>query len=236
MPRKLRPTGITSHQEEGTPLQSNSLIIGLAGGTGSGKTTVTRAILNALPPDSAAVLEHDSYYKDQGHLSFAQRLETNYDHPFAFDTPLLIQHLRKLQRGEAVEKPVYSFVEHTRLAETQLVSSRPVVILEGILILEDQRIRDLLDIKVYVDTDPDVRIIRRIIRDIGERGRTLESVVEQYLSVVRPMHLQFVEPTKRYADLIIPEGGENTVAIDLLVAKIHQWGRFSVADISYPPQ
>lgn len=201
-------------------MQAKPLIIGLAGGTGSGKTTVTKAILSALPPDSTAVLEHDSYYKDQSHLTFQERLKTNYDHPFAFDTPLLIEHLKKLQEGEAIAKPVYSFVEHTRLPETKFVPSRRVVILEGILILEDQRIRDLLDIKVYVDTDPDVRIIRRIQRDLRERGRTLESVVEQYLNVVRPMHLRFVEPTKRYADIIIPEGGENTVAIDLLVAKI----------------
>ena len=174
-------------------MHSKPLLIGLAGGTGSGKTSVTRAILNALPPESAAVLEHDSYYKDQSNLSFQERLKTNYDHPFAFDT---------------------------RLPETQLVPSRPVVILEGILILEDERIRNLLDIKVYVDTDADVRIIRRIVRDIRERGRTLESVVDQYLSVVRPMHLRFVEPTKRYADIIIPEGAENTVAIDILVSKI----------------
>lgn len=198
------------------------LLIGIAGGTGSGKTSVTRAILDALPNDSVAVLEHDSYYKDQTSLSFEERLHTNYDHPFAFDTPLLIRHLQQLVRGEDIQKPVYTFVEHTRLPETQTVSSRPVVILEGILILEDQRIRDLLDIKVYVDTDADVRIIRRIVRDIQDRGRTLESVVEQYLTVVRPMHMQFVEPTKRYADIIIPEGAHNTVAIDILVSKICQ--------------
>lgn len=198
------------------------LLIGIAGGTGSGKTSVTRAILDALPNDSVAVLEHDSYYKDQTNLSFEERLHTNYDHPFAFDTPLLIRHLQQLVRGEDIQKPVYSFVEHTRLPETQAVSSRPVVILEGILILEDQRIRDLLNIKVYVDTDADVRIIRRIVRDIQDRGRTLESVVEQYLTVVRPMHMQFVEPTKRYADIIIPEGAHNTVAIDILVSKIRE--------------
>lgn len=196
------------------------LLIGIAGGTGSGKTSVTRAILDALPSESVAVLEHDSYYKDQSHLSFEERLHTNYDHPFAFDTPLLIEHLQLLEGGCSINKPVYSFVQHTRLPESQAVSSRPVVILEGILILEDQRIRDLLDIKVYVDTDADVRIIRRIVRDIQERGRTLESVVDQYLSVVRPMHMQFVEPTKRYADIIIPEGAHNTVAIDILVSKI----------------
>lgn len=202
-------------------LKDKHLIIGMAGGTGSGKTTVTQSILRALPPGTVAVLEHDSYYKDQGHLSPSERLKTNYDHPLAFDTPLLISHLKKLQEGEAIDKPIYSFVHHTRLPETQLVESRRIVILEGILILEDKRIRDLLDIKVFVDTDADVRIIRRILRDISERGRTLDSVVEQYLSVVRPMHLRFVEPTKRYADIIIPEGGENTVAIDLLVSKIH---------------
>ena len=198
------------------------LLIGIAGGTGSGKTSVTRAILDSLPPDVAAVLEHDSYYKDQSILSFEERLKTNYDHPFAFDTPLLIQHLQELVAGKEIQSPVYSFVQHTRLPETKPVPSRPVVILEGILILEDERIRDLLDIKVYVDTDADVRIIRRIVRDIQERGRTLESVVDQYLSVVRPMHLQFVEPTKRYADIIIPEGAHNTVAIDILVSKIHK--------------
>lgn len=196
------------------------LLIGLAGGTGSGKTSVTRAIVDNLPPESVAVLEHDSYYKDQSHLSFEERLATNYNHPFAFDTPLLIKHLSSLLEGQDIQRPAYSFVEHTRLPETVRVESRPVVILEGILILEDQRIRDLLDIKVYVDTDADVRIIRRIIRDLRERGRTLESVVDQYLGVVRPMHMQFVEPTKRYADVIIPEGAHNSVAIDLLVSKI----------------
>jgi len=195
-------------------------MIGIAGGTGSGKTSVTRAILDALPGESVAVLEHDSYYKDQTHLSFEDRLRTNYDHPFAFDTPLLIEHLQQLMQGKTIDKPQYTFVQHTRLLETQPIPSRPVVILEGILILEDQRIRDLLDIKVYVDTDADVRIIRRIVRDIQERGRTLESVVDQYLTLVRPMHMQFVEPTKRYADIIIPEGAHNTVAIDVLVSKI----------------
>ena len=196
------------------------LLIGICGGTGSGKTSVTRAILDALPADSTTVLEHDSYYKDQSQLSFEERLQTNYDHPFAFDTPLLIQHLQQLVRGENIDKPLYSFVNHTRLQETEALPSRPVIILEGILILEDQRIRDLLDIKVYVDTDADVRIIRRIVRDLQERGRTLESVVDQYLTMVRPMHMQFVEPTKRYADIIIPEGAHNTVAIDILVSKI----------------
>jgi len=201
-------------------MSGRPLLIGIAGGTGSGKTSVTRAILDALPRDSVAVLEHDSYYKDQSYLSFEERLSTNYDHPFAFDTLLLIDHLQQLEQGKAIEKPQYSFVKHTRMSETQTILSRSVVILEGILILEDERIRDLLDIKVYVDTDADVRIIRRIVRDIQERGRTLESVVDQYLGVVRPMHMQFVEPTKRYADIIIPEGAHNTVAIDILVSKI----------------
>jgi uridine kinase len=201
-------------------MSDGPLLIGICGGTGSGKTSVTRAILDALPADSVAVLEHDSYYKDQSHLSFEERLHTNYDHPFAFDTPLLIKHLEQLVQGKTIDKPLYTFVEHTRLPETEPLPSRSVIILEGILILEDKRIRDLLDIKVYVDTDADVRIIRRIVRDLQERGRTLESVVDQYLTMVRPMHMQFVEPTKRYADIIIPEGAHNTVAIDVLVSKI----------------
>lgn len=201
-------------------MKSSPLLIGICGGTGSGKTSVTRAILDALPAESVTVLEHDSYYKDQSQLSFEERLATNYDHPFAFDTPLLIEHLQQLVSGKTINKPVYSFVEHTRLPVTEPIASCPIIILEGILILEDERIRDLLDIKVYVDTDADVRIIRRIVRDIRERGRTLESVVDQYLTMVRPMHMQFVEPTKRYADIIVPEGAHNTVAIDILVSKI----------------
>lgn len=196
------------------------LVIGIAGGTGSGKTTVVRAILNALDVSRVSLLEQDSYYKDQKHLSFEERLKTNYDHPFAFDSDLLVEHLEELLAGRPVKKPVYSFITYTRTDETVTVEPTDVIIVEGILILEDKRLRDLMDIKVYVDTDADVRFIRRLVRDIRERGRTVESVISQYLEVVRPMHQQFVEPTKRYADIIIPEGGMNKVAVDVLVVKI----------------
>ncbi|WP_350344511.1 uridine kinase [Proteinivorax tanatarense] len=196
------------------------VIIGIAGGTGSGKTTVAQKVVEKIDHSKITVIEHDSYYKDQSHISFEERLKTNYDHPFAFDTDLLLDHLTKLRAGQSIQRPVYSFKSHTRLKESVIVESKKIIILEGILILEDKKIRDLMDIKVYVDTDADVRIIRRVIRDIKERERTLDSVVDQYLSVVRPMHLQFVEPSKKHADIIIPEGGENKVAIDILAAKI----------------
>lgn len=196
------------------------MIIGIAGGTGSGKSTVAKKVFQCIDEEHVAVLEHDAYYKDQSHIPLEDRLKTNYDHPLAFDTELLLNHLESLRAGKKIDKPVYSFATHTRLAETQTVHPKKIIILEGILILEDQRIRDLLDIKVYVDTDADVRIIRRIMRDIKDRGRTIDSVVEQYLKQVRPMHMQFVEPSKRYADIIVPEGGENHVAIDILVTKV----------------
>ena len=166
------------------------------------------------------MLEQDSYYKDQSHLSFVERLNTNYDHPFAFDNDLLIQHVGDLLNYKAIEKPVYDYVAHTRSQATIIQEPKEVIILEGILILEDERLRDLMDIKVYVDTDDDIRIIRRIKRDMEERGRTLDSVIEQYLTVVKPMYHQFIEPTKRYADIIVPEGGENHVAIDLITTKV----------------
>ncbi|MED0736528.1 uridine kinase [Aneurinibacillus thermoaerophilus] len=196
------------------------VIIGVAGGTGSGKTTVAREIYRRFENMSVVMIEQDSYYKDQSHLTFEERTKTNYDHPMAFDTDLLIEHLKCLRRREPIEKPVYDYKRHTRAKEKVWIEPKDVIILEGILILEDERLRNLLDIKVFVDTDADVRIIRRILRDIEERGRTLESVVEQYLTVVRPMHMQFIEPTKRYADIIVPEGGQNRVAIDLLSTKI----------------
>lgn len=195
------------------------LVVGIAGGSGSGKTTVVRSISEAFG-DSVAVLEHDAYYRDQSHLSFGDRLLTNYDHPFAFDTDLYIKHAGELMQGTPVEKPVYSFESYTRTGETLRVEPANVVILEGILVLEDARLRELMDIKVFVDADADVRFIRRLSRDVRERGRTLESVIDQYLTVVRPMHLQFIEPSKRYADVIIPEGGFNKVAIDLLIARL----------------
>ncbi|HAQ1754465.1 TPA: uridine kinase, partial [Enterococcus faecium] len=196
--------------------KSKPIIIGVTGGSGSGKTSVSRAIFNNFPDHSIMMLEQDSYYKDQSHLSFEERLNTNYDHPFAFDNDLLIQHVGDLLNYKAIEKPVYDYVAHTRSQATIIQEPKEVIILEGILILEDERLRDLMDIKVYVDTDDDIRIIRRIKRDMEERGRTLDSVIEQYLTVVKPMYHQFIEPTKRYADIIVPEGGENHVAIDLI--------------------
>lgn len=200
--------------------KSKPIIIGVTGGSGSGKTSVSRAIFNNFPDHSIMMLEQDSYYKDQSHLSFEERLNTNYDHPFAFDNDLLIQHVGDLLNYKAIEKPVYDYVAHTRSQATIIQKPKEVIILEGILILEDERLRDLMDIKVYVDTDDDIRIIRRIKRDMEERGRTLDSVIEQYLTVVKPMYHQFIEPTKRYADIIVPEGGENHVAIDLITTKV----------------
>ena len=200
--------------------KSKPIIIGVTGGSGSGKTSVSRAIFNNFPDHSIMMLEQDSYYKDQSHLSFEERLNTNYDHPFAFDNELLIQHVGDLLNYKAIEKPVYDYVAHTRSQATIIQEPKEVIILEGILILEDERLRDLMDIKVYVDTDDDIRIIRRIKRDMEERGRTLDSVIEQYLTVVKPMYHQFIEPTKRYADIIVPEGGENHVAIDLITTKV----------------
>ncbi|MEW9049532.1 MAG: uridine kinase [Neobacillus sp.] len=196
------------------------VVIGVTGGSGSGKTSVTKAIYDSFMGHSILMLEQDYYYKDQSHLPFEERLKTNYDHPLAFDNDLLIEHLEKLLRYEPVEKPVYDYSLHTRSKEIIWVEPKNVIILEGILVLEDERLRNLMDIKLYVDTDADLRIIRRLSRDIKERGRTLDSVIDQYVNVVRPMHNQFIEPTKRYADVIIPEGGQNHVAIDLMVTKI----------------
>lgn len=201
-------------------VRSKPIVIGVSGGSGSGKTSVTRSICDRFEDKSVLVIEQDFYYKDQSDLPFEERLKTNYDHPFAFDNDLLVEHLHQLLEHNPVEKPIYDFKRHTRSDETMLVEPKEVIILEGILVLEDERLRNLMDIKVFVDTDADLRIIRRLLRDINERGRTIDSVIEQYLSVVRPMHLQFTEPTKRYADLIIPEGGENHVAIDIMATKI----------------
>ncbi|WP_144564128.1 uridine kinase [Neobacillus bataviensis] len=196
------------------------VVIGVTGGSGSGKTSVTNAIYESLKDLSILVLQQDYYYKDQHNVPFEERLKTNYDHPLAFDNDLLIEHIEKLLRYEAIDKPVYDYSIHTRSDQVIPVEPKEVIILEGILVLEDERLRNLMDIKLYVDTDADLRIIRRLERDISERGRTFDSVIAQYLNVVRPMHNQFIEPTKRYADIIIPEGGQNHVAIDLMVTKI----------------
>jgi uridine kinase len=201
-------------------MSDKPIVIGVAGGTGSGKTSVTRAIFEQFADQKILMLEQDYYYKDQSDLPFEERLKTNYDHPLAFDNDLLIEHLHQLINRESIEKPVYDYKLHTRSQEVVHVESKDVIILEGILVLEDKRLRDIMDIKVFVDTDADIRIIRRLTRDIKERGRSIDSVIHQYVNVVRPMHLQFVEPTKRYANIIIPEGGENLVAIDLLTTKI----------------
>ena len=196
------------------------ILIGITGGTGSGKSTIADALYSNFSKDRITMIQQDMYYKDQSHLSMEERVKTNYDHPMAFDNDLLVEHLQKLIKGEAIEKPRYDFTIHNRAKDTTTVEPREIIIVEGILILEDERIRNLLDIKVYVDTDADIRILRRLVRDIDERGRTVESVIDQYLTMVRPMHMEFTEPTKRYADIIIPEGGHNYVAIDILMAKI----------------
>lgn len=196
------------------------LLIGITGGTGSGKSTVSKEILKSIHEKRITIIQQDSYYKDQSNLSFDERVKTNYDHPFAFDNKLLTQHLKDLLDNKSIEKPIYDFENHNRKKETITVEPKDIIILEGILILYQEELRNLLEIKIFVDTDSDVRVIRRILRDIKDRGRTLDSVVLQYMNTVRPSHLQFIEPSKRYADIIIPEGGYNKVAIDILVTKI----------------
>lgn len=201
-------------------MSKRPIVIGVSGASGSGKSSVSKRILEIFSEMSILVLQQDFYYKDQTHLPFEERLKTNYDHPLAFDNDLFIEHLEKLMKGETIDKPVYDFANHTRSTETIHQEPRDVIIVEGILILDDKRVRDLLDIKIYVDTDSDICLARRILRDINERGRTVDSVINQYVEVVKPMFHQFVEPTKRYADIIIPEGGYNQVAIDLLATKV----------------
>jgi len=196
------------------------IIIGVTGGSGSGKTSVSRAIFDQLHGQSLMMLQEDSYYKSQDDIPFEERTKVNYDHPNAFDTDLLIEQLEDLLSWKTIEIPVYDYAAHTRSKEVLVQEPREVIIVEGILTLNDARLRDLMDIKIFVDTDDDIRIIRRIQRDIEERGRTLQSVIDQYLETVKPMYHQFIEPSKRYADIIVPEGGENQVAIDLLVTKV----------------
>ncbi len=199
------------------------LVIGIAGGTGSGKTTVAQAIVNRLGAPNVSLISQDSYYLDRSDLPFSERASLNYDHPDAFENSLLVSHLRALKTGRAVDVPVYDFSQHLRQASTVHVRPRPVVVVEGILVLADEGLRSMFDIKVFVDTDPDVRVLRRITRDIEERGRTLESVHRQYLETVKPMHDAFVEPSKRYADIIVPEGGLNEIAISLVTSRLAQY-------------
>ncbi len=201
------------------------LTIGVAGGSGSGKSTVVWALLEAVGRENVALLPHDAYYRPYHDLPIEERRRLNWDHPDRLETELLVYHLSQLSQGITIKRPIYDFNSYTRLAQTETIEASAVVIVDGILILAEPTLRDLLDIKVYVDTDADIRFIRRMRRDIVERGRDVSSVIEQYLGTVRPMHLDFVEPSKRYADLIIPEGGFNKVAIDMLVARLKDEGR-----------
>mgnify|MGYP002522519399 FL=1 len=195
-------------------------VIGVAGGTGSGKSTLVKRLQEAFRNDDVATLCHDYYYKAHPELSYEERTKLNYDHPQAFDTDMMVEHIRALKNNVPIERPVYSFVEHNRTSETVPVKPSKVIIIDGILIFENKELRDLMDIKVYVDTDADIRLARRILRDVRDRGRSMESVITQYTTTVKPMHEEFVEPSKRYADVIIPEGGFNSVAVSMLIKNI----------------
>jgi uridine kinase len=201
-------------------VSSRRLIIGVAGGSGSGKTTVVRRIIESLGPDQVTVVDHDRYYRDRNELRLEERAALNYDHPDALETDLLVQHVRELRDGRPIQAPRYDFARYARLPETDTLHPRRAVIVEGILIFTDAALRALMDIKVFVDTDADTRFIRRLQRDVAQRGRTMDSVIDQYQTTVKPMHLEFVEPSKRYADVIIPLGGHNAVAVDLLLTLI----------------
>jgi uridine kinase len=198
------------------------IIIGVAGGTASGKTTVSQKILEMIGPDHLAYIEHDAYYRDLSHLPLAERKELNFDHPDSLENELLMTHLKELLQGRSVQIPVYDFTEYIRTDQLRLVESRLVILVEGILIFVDKKLRDMMDIKIYVDAAADLRFIRRLQRDVAERGRSVEHVIEQYLETVRPMHLEFVEPSKRYADVIIPRGGRNITAIRMVAAQIQR--------------
>lgn len=199
----------------------DTMVIGIAGGTGSGKTTLTENLKERFAAD-VSVLYHDNYYKEHFGMTYEERSKLNYDHPDAFDTDLMVRDLNALRRGEAIHCPVYDYTIHNRSAQTLTVEPTRVIIVEGILIFENAALRELMDIKVFVDTDADVRILRRLLRDVKERGRTLDSVVTQYLTTVKPMHEAFVEPSKKYADIIVPQGGRNQVALDMLVERIRR--------------
>ena len=209
-----------------------SLIIGIAGGTGSGKTTVTAKILKSLETERIAVIQHDSYYRDLAAYHGLTPDKINFDHPDSLETDFLVQQLRILRDGNAIIQPIYNFTTHTRLKETRVVEPKEIIIVEGILIFVDKALRDLMDIKIFLDTDADERLIRRIRRDILERGRSVDSVMTQYMSTVKPMHLEFVEPSKHWADIIIPRGAENTVAIDMVVTKIKSMFNLKVGAMS----
>jgi uridine kinase len=199
---------------------ASSFVIGVAGGSGSGKTTVVRRIVDSLGPEQVTLLDHDRYYRDRNDLRLEERAALNYDHPDALETDLMVAHVRALKAGAAVDVPRYDFTRHARLSEIETFEPRRALIVEGILVFTDAALRDLMDIKVFVDTDSDTRFIRRLQRDVAQRGRTMESVIDQYQHTVKPMHLEFVEPSKRYADVIIPLGGHNTVAVDLLLTML----------------
>jgi uridine kinase len=196
------------------------LVVGIAGGTGSGKTTVAHKLAAAMPTDRCVTIEHDAYYRDQAHLTFEERATINYDHPSSLESSLLAEHLQALRTGKTVAVPVYDFATHTRRRETREVVPARVIIVEGILVFTEAELREQMDIKIFVDTDADIRLMRRIRRDLEQRGRTFQSIRDQYYATVRPMHIEYVEPTKRWADLIIPEGGDNRVALDLLLGQL----------------
>jgi uridine kinase len=199
---------------------SRPLVVGIAGGTGSGKTTVAHKLAGAMPPGRCVTIEHDAYYRDQSRLPPEERAKINYDHPDSLESSLLGDHLRELRAGRAVDIPIYDFATHTRRTETRHVEPASVIIVEGILVFVERELRDLLDIKIFVDTDSDIRLIRRIRRDLEQRGRSFQSVRDQYYATVRPMHIEHVEPSKRWADLIVPEGGDNTVALDVILGQL----------------
>ena len=203
-------------------MTSKPIVIGVAGGTGSGKTTVSQAILSRVGPERISFLQHDSYYRDFGHLSIEERTKINWDHPAALDNELLVEHLDALCQGKSINVPIYDFACYNRRAESMTIAPNPVILVEGILIFAERALRERMEVKIYVDADADLRFIRRLKRDLAERGRSIESIIDQYVYTVRPMHMEFVEPTKRYADVIIPRGGLNAIAIDMVVARVER--------------